>query len=780
MISKIKKLFLYVFFLFFFSILFVSIIYSLVVYKPHNGIKFIDKFLVSEYSFNIQSISSNKSLLNPSFIFEEIKVNDDKNNELIHIPKLKIGVNLIDSLINEYLFFSMLEIDTFKSSKNSSQSAFEPFLIKGNKLKIDNDAINVTASKFDLLIAKNNSKILLSDGNINSYPFNKIKAFFDSNDSKLFYESSHSFDSKELKKINSIDLSSLKEHEIYLDFDTKGYLDFKANENKRFDRLRFTNSSVTTNSEFLINGINLIAFLDLNNELLGVFDSRFRDQEISGSISYDFNKSVIRTNLEINMGEIIDSNSYFSMIGDEVFKTTVTLSKENFSMELLSNLNNTKITSNIDEINSKLNEPLETKIFIEDMSNPTYLVKNKYINALVDLSGRGYFAFGDSYLEQIEKTAYKNGLYLYLELNNLSLDNILGNNASNDNALLKEINIKSKKFNFFNNEYTNTEFNVTFDDEIYVNISGLDLNGSIKIDKTNFIKINLKDINFNFDSINLSQTNLASDIKNISLRLIGNNIKTSNDTFQAIDFYILKNEDVLTFDNININSERMQIGPDKNNEKAYISYNNKLDLYKIKGKYRLDNSSGYFKNISKYNFDFFESDLNIQWNSLNNLTNLEGRVDFLIKDLNLDTNMPQTTFLRALRIFNLNGIVDGLDDDSNSIMNINRAAGKFILGKNRALISSPLIFETDEASMKWVGEIGKNNFGELDELDLDLSMRLKISENIPWYAALFGGVTAIAGGVVLENIFEDAIEDISTINFEIYGTIDEPNIKRLD
>ena len=133
-----------------------------------------------------------------------------------------------------------------------------------------------------------------------------------------------------------------------------------------------------------------------------------------------------------------------------------------------------------------------------------------------------------------------------------------------------------------------------------------------------------------------------------------------------------------------------------------------------------------------------------------------------------------------MRIFNLNGIVEGLDDVSNNILNINRAAGKFIIGKNRALISSPLILETDEASMKWVGEIGKNSFGELDELDLDLSMRLKISENIPWYAAIFGGVTAIAGGVVLENIFEDAIEDVSTINFEIYGTIDEPNIKRLN
>jgi len=468
------------------------------------------------------------------------------------------------------------------------------------------------------------------------------------------------------------------------------------------------------------------------------------------------------------------------MIGDEVFKSTMVLSKENFSMELLSNLNNTQITSSIYEINNKLNEALETKIFVEDMSNPTYQVKNKYINALIYSNGRGYFAFGDSYLEQIKKTTYKDGLYIYLDLDNLSLDNIFYDDSSDENDLLKEINIKSKKFNFLNNKYTNIEFKVAFDDEIYVNISGLNFNGEIKIDKTNFIKINLVDTNFNFDGIDLAKTNLASDLNNISLRLTGNNIKTSDDIIQDVDFYVLKNENILTIDNININSQRMQIGPGKDNQKAYISYNNKLDLYKIKGKYRLDNSSRYFDNLTKYNFDYFESDLNIQWNSLNNLTNLEGRLDFLIKDLNLDTNISETTFLRALRIFNLNGIIEGLDDVSNNIMNIDRAAGKFIIGKNRALISSPLIFETAEASMKWVGEIGKNNFGELDELDLDLSMRLKISENIPWYAAIFGGVTAIAGGVVLENIFEDAIEDASTINFEIFGTIDKPNIKRLD
>ena len=92
-----------------------------------------------DYSLKIKSTSSNKNLINPFFIFEEIQINDNENKELVYIPNLKIGVNLIESLIQEYLSLSVLEIDTLKSSQGSSRETFQPFLIKGNKLKISNN-----------------------------------------------------------------------------------------------------------------------------------------------------------------------------------------------------------------------------------------------------------------------------------------------------------------------------------------------------------------------------------------------------------------------------------------------------------------------------------------------------------------------------------------------------------------------------------------------------------------------------------------------------------------
>lgn len=780
MTKRIKKIFLYIFFLFFFIILFLISTYSLLVYKPDKTIKFLDKAFLYDYSFNIKSISSNKNLLRPFYIIEQFQINDDKKNELISIPNLKIGLNLIDTLINEYISLSILEIDSLKLSQGQSSKTFEPFLIKGNKLKISNEIFDISARKFEFIFSLNNTKIALLDGNVNSYPFKNVYALIDSNENKIFYESNHILNSQQLNQIDSLNLSSLDEHDINLSFSSKGYVDLKTNKNLRLDRLIFENSSITTNSKFLIENINSTIFSNLNNELLGIFESSIPDQNISGSIFYDYNKSVIKTDLKINMDGIIDSNRYFSMNGNEVFSTTIFLSKDNSSMKLLSNLRNTNISSSIKEIEDKLNKDVETLVFIEDISNPTYRVKNMHINALIDSSGSGYFAFGDSFSEEIKAINSKDGFFIFLDLNNFKLDDIFYDSSADSNPLLRLIQIKSKNFNFLNNTYSNINFKVAFEDEIFINIAGKNLNGQINIDNTNFIKINLKDTKFNFDGIDLARENLASDINNLSLRLIGNNIKTDDDLIQDIDFYVLKNDNLLTIDNIKIDSKRLKIGPGEDNQKAYISYNNKSDLYKIRGKYIFDNSSGYFNKLIKYNFNFFESDMHIQWNSLDTLTNLEGRINFLIKNLSIDTNIPETTFLKALKIFNLNGIIESFDGDFNSSLNVNRALGKLIIGKNRALISTPIVFETNEAYMRWVGDISKNNKGELDKLNLNLSMRIKISENIPWYSVILGGVPALAGGALIENIFEDTIEDASTINFQVIGNIKKPNIKRLD
>ena len=226
------------------------------------------------------------------------------------------------------------------------------------------------------------------------------------------------------------------------------------------------------------------------------------------------------------------------------------------------------------------------------------------------------------------------------------------------------------------------------------------------------------------------------------------------------------------------------MSPYKANKKAYISFNRDKDLYKVRGLYEINNGLGILKNISNYDFSFLNTELNVQWTSLSNLINLEGDIDFLVKDIYLDRDIPDSTFLKALKVLNLNAVIDAVNDQSNSekndVLKINRASGKIVLSESRGFIPESIILETNEASMKWSGDVLKNKQGEMNELRLNLGMRLKISENIPWYAAIIGGIPALAGGIVFENIFEDTLDDVSTINFKVEGTVDDPNLVRLD
>ena len=59
---------------------------------------------------------------------------------------------------------------------------------------------------------------------------------------------------------------------------------------------------------------------------------------------------------------------------------------------------------------------------------------------------------------------------------------------------------------------------------------------------------------------------------------------------------------------------------------------------------------------------------------------MEGEIKFLIKGLESKASLPDSAFLRALRIFNLNAIVEGINSDSllgSRNLMINRAEGDF-------------------------------------------------------------------------------------------------------
>ena len=80
-----------------------------------------------------------------------------------------------------------------------------------------------------------------------------------------------------------------------------------------------------------------------------------------------------------------------------------------------------------------------------------------------------------------------------------------------------------------------------------------------------------------------------------------------------------------------------------------------------------------------------------------------------------------------------------------------------------------LNFDVGDAKINGIITSGLEEF---DTFNLDLDFFSTISENIPWYVAIIGGIPAAAGAVVVTDILEEDLIQISKSSYKINGNID--------
>ncbi len=757
--------------------------YILIITKPESVIFVTNKLLNEDYSIEFKEAKSDTNFLSPIVVLNDVSIRDINKNEIFKADEFKISVKIIKSILDRNINLSSLSlINIYFLNESNSQVKNETF-----KLKIDNAYLSSEQFTF----SSNNTQILRKEGNlsisnevgeINNIPFNDLKIYKKNDSNQYLYSAVLELDEKIIENEDLINLSEFFDKKINLEVYSKGYFDSKKNQILALNKYIFKDSYIVTGTKYEVKKIDAVLYTNTNQKLSGIFSAKIPDQMIKGSISVFNNKLTLRSDVSVKMDDFVNFGDYLKLSGSEIFKAKLSLDK-NASLELSSNLSNTTFSSNIDELNKRPSENLNTKILISDLSQPTYKIENNKFSAFIE-DNNGYFSLGSSFDEDIKKLNFTDGFYIFLELNELKIGNLVMENQFNDDSNLKLIKLKIKQLDFFNNIYFDQIFEINFrGDETESFFYGNNLNGTLRIDSSGFTRIDVFDTKFEFKGVNFFNSSDSFKLNDVNLRFTGKNIQTFDDVFQNIDFYFLKNKTITTIDNINVSSKNFNIGPSSKNEKAYISYNNQNDLYKIRGSFEFDNQKDLLGELINYDFEYLFSDLNVQWVSASQLKNLEGRIRFKIKDLESNTSLPDSTLLNALKVFNLNALVSNLGDETSFISSkliISRAEGDFYIGQNRALLTNPIKLETAEAKMSWTGEILKNNKGLMDQLDLSLDMRLKVSENIPWYAAVFGGIPALAGGFVLENIIDDRVDDASTFKFNITGSIDDPEIVRLD
>ena len=392
----------------------------------------------------------------------------------------------------------------------------------------------------------------------------------------------------------------------------------------------------------------------------------------------------------------------------------------------------------------------------------------------------GFISFQDLSEIKYLEDGFKVKTNIFIEdFSNVFSQNFISFNDISMNLYLSGNEIqKSSAINFFTDPKSGIDLSGSFNDgNLLLDFNSENLKGSIARDKSSFFRVDLYDskINFNFGK----SEEEAFILPNLKFRVTGKNIIFNGAKLDSIDFYYLKNGEVLTLNNINIESDFLRIS-DYENDSAYFSINTIQDFYKIKGSYEFNDVKNRLQLQSFPPIDYLRSNINIQWNNLLELKNIEGSLDFLAKDFQINQDNPNSALLNLVGLLNVQSFFDGYDGSStDEYIKFRRGSGSIIFSKKYGRIVDEFSFEADFGSMGWNGFIIKDDSGFFKELDLELSLKLNLQENIPWYAAIFGGIGVAAGTAIIGNVFEEQIVEFSTIQYKVSGPLNLPKLERL-
>ena len=158
-----------------------------------------------------------------------------------------------------------------------------------------------------------------------------------------------------------------------------------------------------------------------------------------------------------------------------------------------------------------------------------------------------------------------------------------------------------------------------------------------------------------------------------------------------------------------------------------------------------------------------------------------GRLDGNVKlELNKGSFLPvssqATGPLRFISVFNLAGLVQRANVNQlfDPGLTFDKAKGDLALDGERVMIN--------EFSIRNGGgrlDLGGNFDIASEVIDAELTVTLPLVENIPWVAALAGGLPIAAGAYLASRVFEDQVTRLSSGVYSVTGPLDTPEVKFL-
>ena len=355
-------------------------------------------------------------------------------------------------------------------------------------------------------------------------------------------------------------------------------------------------------------------------------------------------------------------------------------------------------------------------------------------------------------------------------------------------------------------------------DDLEINLGGLELRSALAKSFINSNKFSLFSEEINTEDLSLDKLNIsknhADDTFQVHLNLLGNSFWSRYYNQNALDSIWLYSspESIISFSmgggKIILAQDQYVIGFDLPNELALRTNGVQINPTSVYSNFFDFNDSfqnAVFFNFQKLRLEAINTNASFKKNDLTpdgldfkdlSLSLKDGFFDFGLDtwsiggEINIagsDVIYNENTFtpgiLGVLSLIDIrSNIIDllSLDFDKLNTENIlvdNLKGNLFLDGNNFVNIDAiELNFGSAQAK---ISGIVSSNLEYLDTYNLNLVFDSNISQNIPWYFALFGNIPAAAGAAVISNLLEQDGNKLFSAKYEILGTIDKLEVRSI-
>ncbi len=761
---------------------------------PQESLRYIDDYLLTSLDIKYEKIIRTGSALSPKLSFTEISILNNSNKRIFNAEEITLSIEILSSII----FFSpKLNEITLKISGQEFYSRKLNF----NKDKLNFSHLNyqflsnsVSLDKGTIYFGQGQLLINATTGNFNDISGIDFRVNIDIASGKIYFSSRHMPNKKELNIISELINFDLKELSIApsMSILESGVYNFRSRDLEHLIEV----SNIKGRSFFLLDhSLRLmnasLTIKDLQN-LEGVIFFNFDDKKNikANLLGYELRQSPniqIKTSIDLDPKRFYSNQDFLQLDGKSKTDLSIIFSSESITAFAKTNFIGTSFNSPFAYISKNSDEPLDTDIIYENKTRSLKVINNKLDVYLPNLTQNSALIHLGKPKTKLIKHLEPNQYHLIAELDSFNSDELfdfLSSQKTSSNRAELKIDFDIQELSFFNQKYLNQQGRVNVQNGLFdLQLTGEQIFGKVFNDSTGFIKaeINGLDFIYDFDALD-SESGLLNDL---NLRIILSNSTVNNIFFEDLSAYIQKSGSKLGINNIQLSSRTIKTYGEKPEINNFF-YDSKKDFYRLKGKYVIENLNFNPLNFNdNFKLGYANLDLNFQFKNIKNLNSLEGEGKLLFKDLTWDSFVPNSAALNLLGVFNLKNIIGkvanlDLSLDEYAQTKIDRLEIYPIAAKNYVRLNETMTIETNSSKMMWRGLIQKDNFGNFDKLDLSLDVRLRITENLPWYAGIFVGLPAAAGALFLNEVFQEDLSNASTIQFDVKGPISDPVLDRIN